>query len=49
MRRGRDTHSFDGESRTCMGIVPAAEMWTIVASCSEMLTLSRDETVTSVL
>jgi hypothetical protein len=32
-----------------MGMVPAAVMWTTVATCSVSFTLSRGETVTSVL
>lgn len=38
-----------GESFTSIGIVPAADMWTTVATCSADLRLSRGDTVTSVL
>lgn len=43
------TYTLEGQSLICIGIVPEADMWTIVASCSLAWTLSRGDIVTSVL
>lgn len=46
---GREIYSLEEECRTRIGVVAAADMWTMVTRFSEARTLSRDETVTSVL
>jgi len=42
-------YNLGGESRTSVGMEPAEDIWTMVATGSAALTLSREDIVTSVL